>query len=272
MINNLNWLWNSGLFLLGLCLGSFFNVVVYRTLEDEEWVNSRSKCEACGKKLRWFDNIPLVSFLLLKGKCRSCGQQISLIHPLVELATGLGLVLTSFFVLRFKIPTSPTFWLAFVFWSLVFLASWLIFLFDLKAMIIPDKLVWILTLLGLLKTTLELTSNLVSRHQFFLNLVVTAALVLFFLLLWFITDKKGFGLGDVKLALPLGLILGYPSLIIGVFLAFIIGAIWGIILIITNKRKFGQVIPFGPFLIVGFWFSLIWGQQLWHYYWYQLII
>lgn len=272
MINLASWFWNGGLFLLGLCLGSFFNVVVSRSLKEESWVAGRSKCDHCKQQLKWFDNIPLLSFLILKGRCRFCEKRISLIHPIIELATGFGLSFISFIILGLNFPQSPTQWLLLSFWICVFLISWLIFLFDLAAMIIPNKLVWLMTLLGLLKIMLQLTSDLISQQQLWLDLTVTFSLILFFLLLWLITGKKGFGLGDVKLALPLGLILGYPRLIVGVFLAFMIGGIWGIILIAFKRKKFGQVIPFGPFLIVGFWFSLIWGQQLWHYYWYQLII
>ncbi len=90
---------------------------------------------------------------------------------------------------------------------------------------------------------------------------------MFFLALYFGTKKKGFGLGDVKLILPLTLILGYPNSIIGVFFAFIIGGIWGIILLAIGKKKIGQVLPFGPFLVVGAWIAMVCGEQLWQAYW-----
>lgn len=272
MTNFINWFWNGGLFLVGLCLGSFFNVIIFRSLNNENWLGGRSKCDHCGQQLHWYDNVPLVSFLILKGRSRCCQQTISLIHPLVELATGIGLVTVSWAVMKFQVPQNINHILIFSFWCLVFAVSWLVFLFDLKAMIIPDSLVLVLTFLSLIKITLFLSSGLLTQDQLLIDFGVTLALVLFFLSLWWITGKKGFGLGDVKLAFPLGLILGYPSLIVGVFLAFIIGAIWGIILIINQKKKFGQVLPFGPFLVTGFWFSLIWGTELWDYYWHQLII
>lgn len=255
------------LFLLGTALGSFFNVVVYRTLQDKDWVRERSECEACGKKIAWHDNIPLLSFILLRGKCRYCGQSIGLIHPLVELLTGLGLVATAFIVQGPALPSSLFSTLALAFWIIVFLVSWLIFLFDFKAMIIPDFLVILLTLLAAAKLIYQFWAGDLSWAGLTADLFSTLALVLLFLSLWLITNKKGFGLGDVKLAAPLGLLLGLPQIIVGVFSAFIIGAVWGIILIVAGSKKFGQTIAFGPFLVIGFWLSLIWGQKLWAYYW-----
>ncbi|MBD3250195.1 MAG: hypothetical protein GF381_01310 [Candidatus Pacebacteria bacterium] len=259
--------WNLVLFFAGLSIGSFLSVIVQRSLAGKSWVRGRSQCDHCKKVILWYDNIPLVSFFLLRGRCRFCRQPIAFFHPLLEFLTGIGFVLTSWFSFGGLPPASFTQAAILVFWLLVFTVSWLIFWFDWQAMIIPDLLVIVLGGLALLRLGWLYLFHFLSPTQLLTTLAATVGLSLFFLSLWLITKRQGFGLGDVKLAIPLGLLLGFPQLIIGVFSAFIIGAVWGIILIISGRKKFGQVVPFGPFLIVGLWLALAWGQKLWLTYW-----
>ena len=250
------------IFIVGTFFGSFLNVILYRHgRKKESWFKGRSHCEYCSKPIAWYDNIPLLSYLLLGGKCRHCHHRISFIHPAHEFLTGSlfvfsGWLITESVFFDWGSQTSPL-W-AFIYLALVNSFLWLVLLFDLKYMLIPDPLVAVLSILAIVKLLFFFSWSAV---------IVALVIFLFFLALYFGTKKKGFGLGDVKLILPLTLILGYPNSIIGVFLAFIIGGIWGIILLVTGKKKIGQVLPFGPFLVVGVWMAMVYGEQLWQAYW-----
>ncbi len=255
-------------FIFGVIFGSFFNVIVYRAGQDEEtWTKGASHCEDCGRPLSWYDNIPLLSYLFLKGKCRSCGGKISIIHPLVELATGLVFVFSAYLALNFfLLPALLPFNLVF---SLILSLAvnsifWLIMLFDLKYMVIPDQLVAVLAVIAFLWRFLNFSFG---QTQLLYSLISSVSFLIFFLILWLITKRKGMGLGDIKLIAPLTFLLGFPLSIIGVFFAFIIGGIWGIILLLAGRKKWGQVLPFGPFLIVGAWIALAWGDSIWQAYW-----
>jgi len=250
------------IFIVGTFFGSFLNVILYRHgHKKESWVKGRSHCEHCNKQIAWYDNIPLLSYSLLSGKCRHCRHQISLIHPAHEFLTGAlfvfsGWLVTDAVFLNVLSQVSPL--LAFIYIALINGLLWLVLLFDLKYMLIPNPLVAVLSILAIVKLI------------FFFSwptIIATIIIFLFFLALYFGTKKKGFGLGDVKLILPLALILGYPNSTIGVFFAFIIGGIWGIILLVTGKKKIGQVLPFGPFLVIGAWIAMVCGEQLWQAYW-----
>lgn len=259
-------------FIFGIIFGSFFNVIVYRAGQDDEtWTKGASHCENCNHSLAWYDNIPLLSYLLLKGKCRYCGSKISVIHPLVELATGLVFVFSAYLALNFfLLPASPL--LSYRFLSLILSIVvnsilWLILLIDLKYMLIPDQLVAALLFLALFWQYVNFS---MGRTAVLHSLISSISFLMFFLILWLITKRKGMGLGDIKLIAPLTFLVGYPRSIVGVFFAFIIGGIWGIILLLVGRKKWGQVLPFGPFLIVGAWIALAWGQSIWQAYW-QLI-
>lgn len=265
------WFWWLWLFVSGTCLASFLSVVVDRTLVEKDWTKGRSRCDHCSSLIAWYDNIPLLSFLLLRGRCRNCSQPIDSSLFLRELVLGFSFPLISFALFGLSLPSTPLAWLQLGLWLLILIVTWLIFWFDLKALIIPNSLVVGLLALSLVKLVLNLFSTRFSWLLLAQDVLPALLLVLFFGGLWVITHQKGFGMGDVKLALPLGLLAGFPEIIIMVFSAFIIGAIWGIILLITGQKKFGQVLPFGPFLLIGFWISLIWGDLLWQAYW-QLLI
>ena len=142
----------------------------------------------------------------------------------------------------------------------------MIVLADLLYYIIPDTMVIILSIL-----TITYRVILVSYGEMQLNDLLwaagsTAVVASFFVALWFFSKGKGMGLGDAKLMVPLGLLLGWPSIIVGVFFAFVAGAVVGLSLIVTGKKRFGQVIPFGPFLIVGACVALVWGDQIINWY------
>lgn len=235
------------LFVFGLCVGSFLNVVVYRLNHNLSPLLGRSFCPQCKKKITWQDNIPLLSFVLLRGKCRFCKKSISLQYPLVELATGV------FTVSVFSLQPS-------VFSLLITYALIALFVSDLRYRTIPDKIVYPAIGLAILYSISNF--QLPITNYFFSGLGAAG----FFLCLVLITRGKGMGMGDVKLAGLMGLILGWPKIVVAFYLAFLTGAIAGVILILLGKKRFGEHIPFGPFLTGATWVSLFWGQIIWQFY------
>lgn len=255
------------LFALGCVVGSFLNVVVYRTVEQQSWVTGRSKCESCGHQIRWFDNIPLVSYLLLGGKCRDCKTPISMTHPVIELLTGSLFVWWYWFgAFFFQLSHSPFQTIQPLFWLLVGILLLMIVVSDFMYFIIPDTIVAILFVLTILYRITLVWFGVMQVSDLLWSLVAMTVAFLFFGSLWLITKGKGFGMGDVKLVVPLALLLGWQKIFVGLFLAFLFGAIFGVVLIVLGKKRFGEVIPFGPFIVLGSITALIFGQNLLQWY------
>ncbi len=249
-------------FIFGLTLGSFLNSIIYRLPSGESFLIQRSYCPYCKHKLGWKDLIPIFSFLILKGKCRYCHQPISLQYPLVELATGILSVLI-FWIFNFGFD------LAFGFWNLIFylvIACFLIiiFVYDLKHYIIPDKIIYPAITLALIFNFQLSIFNQFSILKFSIYSALGAAA--FFGAIVLMSRGKWMGVGDVKLAFFMGLFLGFPNILIALFLAFFIGAIIGIGLIISGKKTLKSEVPFGPFLVVGTFTALFWGQAIINWY------
>jgi leader peptidase (prepilin peptidase) / N-methyltransferase len=247
------------IFILGLFVGSFLNVLADRLPRNETVIKGRSHCEKCKKDLAWYDLIPLLSFIFLKGRCRYCRVRLSYYYPMVEFVTGILFVLTALFVLEspqfqisnFKFQINSQFLNFHLLISLayyLFIVSSLIVVFftDLKYGIIPDKII----LPAILISFLYLILN--ANYLILPYLLSAVGACLFFLLLFLITKGKGMGFGDVKFAFLMGLILGFPNIVISLYIAFLTGAIVGVILVIWRKKKIsGASIPFGPFLVLG---------------------
>lgn len=255
------------LFILGTAVGSFLNVVIYRTAQGESWVKGRSHCEKCKKMIAWYDNFPLLSFVLLGGKCRHCKTSLSLSHPVIEGITGVLFVWWYFAgFLFFKLTQQPFVVLQPVFWLAVGLILLVILVVDLKEMIIPDTAVALLFVIVILYRVGLVAFGVMQVNDLLLSLITMVAAGAFFFLLWFTTKGRGMGFGDVKLAFPLGLLLGWPQVLVWIFFSFLIGALVGIGLLISKRVKLKQAVPFGPFLIAGTLVSLIWGDQLFSWY------
>ncbi len=255
-------------FIFGLFIGSFVNVVVMRTLRGEDFVRGRSHCDRCGRTLTWYELIPLLSFLALRGKCRTCHQEIDIMHPIVEFITATlfawwWLIGFAFFRLTFT-PIlqiiQPLFWL------LAGIILLIILIIDLKSYFIPDWATLALFWLILLYRLFLIFAGIYRPIDFAWSMLGAALLLLSFLSLWLITKKRGFGFGDVKLIFPLALIMGWPDMWVGVWLSFLIGAVVGVGLILVGKKKFGQAVPFAPFLILGTLLSLMYGDSLLSWY------
>ncbi|PIW90288.1 MAG: prepilin peptidase [Candidatus Nealsonbacteria bacterium CG_4_8_14_3_um_filter_40_11] len=268
----LNHLFYLAIPLFGLVMGSFLNCIIYRLQTGESFLKGRSFCPHCRHELSWQDLIPVFSFLILKGRCRYCQKPISWQYPLVELATGI-IFLLIVWNLEFGICLEFGIW-NLLFYLLISCFLIIIFVYDLKHYIIPDAVIYPAIAIAFLYQLFRML-NFVNWNLFgiwnvesgILRPISSAFLAsLFFLAIVFLSQGKWMGLGDVKLAFLMGLFLGFPNILVALFLAFFIGAIIGIGLIISGKRTLKSEVPFGPFLITGTFIALFWGNQITNWY------
>ncbi len=248
------------IFLSGLIVGSFLNSIIYRLPTGESFLFKRSYCPHCKHRLGWRDLIPLLSFLILRGKCRYCKKPISWQYPLIESATGLLFVLI-FWILNFNSLIGE--W-ALVFYLLITCFLIVIFAYDLKHYIIPDQVIYPAIIITLIFNFQFLISKQFSTFNYLILSAVLAAA--FFLTIVLISRGKWMGAGDVKLAFLMGLFLGWPNILVALFLAFFIGAIIGVGLIASQRKTLRSEIPFGPFLVAGTFIALFWGQDIINWY------
>lgn len=251
------------LFIFGLLVGSFLNVVLFRFGTGEGVVSGRSRCNACKETIAWYDNIPLVSFVALRGKCRKCGAGISWQYPAVELATAL---LFAFAGKEFYVPGSVDAALQTTFALGLIGALLVIFVYDLSHMEIPVSalgfgILWtVFSLFSLWYLALPREAFLDSR--LFSGLVGGAIAFLLFYALVFFSKETWMGEGDAWLALLLGLVVGWQLLLPALTLAFGSGAIVGIALVAMRKKGMQSRIPFGPFLAASVLFMLFFGRMV----------
>ena len=235
-------------FILGAIVGSFLNVLIYRLPRKIEVVYSRSFCPECGHKLGFFDLIPLLSYILLKGKCRYCGEKISFIYPLVEFLTGVIFVI-SFIYYGFSI-----FYLKFIIFSSILIV---ISIIDLKTMEIMDGPLYFGLFMGVIFLLIE--KNFINT----LYGIVIAPLIFFLII---VLSKGGMGGGDLKLSFLFGLYLSFPKIIPWFFLSFLIGFIPAIYLLITKKATRKTPLPFGPFMAISGIIVFLFGNQIIRFY------
>ena len=228
---------------LGLVIGSFLAAWSYRLPRSKSISNSkgRSACPKCGHAIFWYDNIPLLSYLVLRGRCRNCNKKISLRYPLIEFSTLLIYLLIYFYRPTILANIYPLPYLLFVATLLI-----MIFVVDVEHMIIPDELVFA----GIFVTFLLFL--ITGSQSLFPNFLAGFAISILLLSINLLTRGRGMGLGDVKLAVFMGAILGLELSIIWIFLSFIIGGIFAFLLIIFRLARLADRVPFAPFLIIGF--------------------
>lgn len=255
------------LFVLGTIIGSFLNVVIYRTVAGESWAKGRSHCEHCKKQIRWYDNVPLLSYVVLRGKCRFCKTSIAISHPVVEFLTGTLFVWWywggTFF---FHLTEQPFHYVQPLFWLTVGILLLIVFFADALYSIIPDEVVLILSVLTLAYRFSLTLSHVMQPADFIKTLLAAVMCCVFFWALRFVTKERGMGLGDVKFAIPFSLLLGWPATLLGVFLSFMIGALVATGLLLLKKKKMKQTIPFGPFMVASLLITLLWGNQILQWY------
>ncbi len=235
--------------LVGLVVGSFLNVVIYRVPRRESIAWPASQCPACGHPIRWYDNVPVVSWAALGGKCRDCGGRISLRYPLVESLTG-----ASFLIAALVIGTEPRLLVTAAFIAVLIAITFI----DIDHRIIPDRIVLPATLIGL-AASIALQP---ARWWVFIAAALGAGGFLFMLgLIW----AGGMGFGDVKMALMMGSVLG-PSVIVAMFVAFLVGGLSGVVALVSGRKGRRDKMPFGPFLAAGSALAALWGAPILHSY------
>jgi leader peptidase (prepilin peptidase)/N-methyltransferase len=235
--------------LLGACLGSFANVLIYRIPENKSIYSPGSYCPCCKHPIRWYDNIPVLSFILLSGKCRHCHKKISLRYLLVELFTTLAIV---FFWLKFKYS------ILFAGYAILALCFIVISVIDIKHNIIPDILTVPLILFGLIFSPfnryLGIKAAIPARIVGSM-LGIACGIIVFYMICILgrkIFRKEALGGGDIKLVGAIGAFLGCRGLLLSIFLGSLLGTIIALISIyVTKKTSWGSYLPYGPFLCLG---------------------
>ncbi|KKQ52203.1 MAG: Type 4 prepilin-like protein leader peptide-processing enzyme [Parcubacteria group bacterium GW2011_GWD2_38_11] len=238
--------------LLGLIIGSFLNAVVYR-LNAVESLMERSHCPHCSKKVRWFDNVPLLSFILLSARCRDCGEKISWQYPIVEVVTGIIFALIgNYFFHSFDFAS----WTLTAYYLVIFSILMVIFVYDFKYMEIPMLVLWLgvgVSLAYFLFADWQNFGNAASILDLQLISGIVGGLVAggFFYALAAYSKETWMGYGDAYLGLLVGLVVGWPNVIVALMLSFTIGALVSVGLIVVSKKTMKSQVPFAPFLITG---------------------
>jgi len=266
------------LFVFGALIGSFLNVVIYRlpVMMQREWRNDclefleqppvaeqerfdlsvpRSRCGNCGHQITALENIPMISYLLLGGKCRGCNTRISLQYPLVELFTAIISVVVGWHF-GVSLQTLAALLLS---WCLIAASG-----IDISHKLLPDNitlpLLWLGILLALFDVFVSLEDSVLGAMLGYLSLWSVYMLFKLF------TGKEGMGYGDFKLLAMLGAWLGWKPLLVVILTSSLVGAIVGISMILLKKTERGTQIPFGPYLAAAGWMTLLWGDQLTRFY------
>lgn len=254
------------LFILGICLGSFINALTWRLHQKKDWVNGRSQCPLCGHALAAFDLIPILSWLILRCRCRYCHQAISKQYPLVELATGLIFALSYIYWPADISEPGQKILLITYLASLVGLIALL--LYDLKWMLLPNGLIYPSLLVAGVGEALYLIFYATDKPIFVLNwfFSVVIASGLFFLL-FIISEGKWIGFGDVRLGLITGTLLHLPSKsLLMIFLASVLGLIFVLPSLLRGQRRLTARLPFGPFLIISTAICMLFGASFINWY------
>ena len=241
--------------ILGGLWGSFANVCIYRLPNDKGVVSGRSHCPKCKKKIIWYDNIPIISYLILNAKCRNCKSRISLQYPIVEMINIL-----SFLIIYFLFGISLTT----IFFMVLGLSFLIIFFIDLKYFIIPNSLTFSMMILGFIKS---FDPNLDSIFPNYINSLIGGFFgygIIFSIIFFYkqIRKKEGMGLGDAKLLAVIGFWFGWISIPFVIFLSSIFALVFVAPDLIKKNKKMSSQIPFGPHIILATIFYLLFKNNL----------
>ncbi|QQG50005.1 MAG: prepilin peptidase [Candidatus Berkelbacteria bacterium] len=246
-------------FIFGLIIGSFLNVVIARFDDWQSIMRGRSHCPKCKKSLSWFDLIPLLSYVVLRGRCRHCQQPISAQYPIVEFSTA-ALVAAGYYLV-FVIADLAG-WqgvAAFIAYIVTISALVTIFFHDLYEMLVPEVMSYVALIGATVFSLFYHQDPLVTLYGGLAALIPIALLV-------YPTRGIWMGEGDVKIAAALGLLVGWPSAVVFLVGSFIIGGIFGAYLLLRGQVKLKSAVPFAPFLIIAGLLALYWGPQLVEWY------
>ncbi len=259
------------LFILGLLVGSFLSVVISRLDTKEGFLKGRSRCPKCKAKILAKDLVPIFSYLILKGKCRKCGENISLFYPIIEITTGFLFALT--YIRFYDVLGGPNLYLFLLLHFFIISVLLVIFAFDSVNYLIPDKIVipsiivvFIFSCMNILLNP-TLGSDFLLYRPFLVNLIWGVIIGGgFFASLVLISSEKWMGWGDVKLGVFLGIALGYPLILVTIFSSFIIGTLYSLALIVLKMKTRKDIIPFGPFLVLGAFVAIFLGKYILNWY------
>ncbi|MGI6748524.1 MAG: prepilin peptidase [Anaerovoracaceae bacterium] len=236
-------------FILGLLTGSFLNVCICRIPLGKNFVKGRSYCPSCDALIPWYCNIPLLSYIFLKGKCKHCGNKISLIYPVVELLNAL-LYLAALYLYGLTLQT--------LFVAILFSVLIIIAFIDLKHLIIPDGLVVFIIILSIINAVYMVIAQGEPWHTFVIGFFA-ASVPLFILGLVY---PDGMGGGDIKLMAAAGLFMGWKLILLSLFIGAIYGGIVSIFIVIGKKESMKTAIPFGPMLSLGIVTCILLGEKI----------
>ena len=242
-------------FVLGTIIGSFLNVVIYRVPLKQSIVFPSSHCTSCNERLKFFDLIPIISWILLRGNCRYCKTKVSYRYPLVELLTGAVFLLT-----YISVGVDKKLIVYFVFTSILIADTFI----DVDHLILPDKLhifaLFTYILFNILTPFIDWKDSLLGALMGMIPLFI----------LFLLTRGNGMGFGDVKFMAVIGLYLGWRQTLLALLLSFILGGFFGIILLISKIKNRNDPIPFGPWIAIAAFISMNWGKEIIDWYWHLL--
>jgi prepilin signal peptidase PulO-like enzyme (type II secretory pathway) len=246
-------------------------VVIYRFSHDKSPMDGRSRCPKCNKLIRWYHNIPVLSYIVLRGRCADCKKNISIVYPLVELLTGV--MFAWWFVIGssfFRLLDSPWTLVQPIYWLFVGMMSIVVVVADYLYMIIPLPInLGLLSVTFIYRLALAMTSQMMWM-DFYTSLlagVVWAGVL--WSIRWLVLKIKGVeavGLADVILALSLGMILGWQQSLVAFLLSYLVGTVVLLPLLVLGIKKRTDMVPFGPFMVIGALLSLLWGSDIFAWY------
>lgn len=235
-------------FLFGIVIGSFLNVCIYRIPKKEDIVRTRSHCMSCGYQLKWYDMFPVISYVALGGRCRKCKARLSVQYPLIEALNGIAYVV----VLLVKGVSVES-----LLYCLLFSALLVLSIIDFRTYEIPLGINLFILALGLIRLATDFT----NRTEYLVGLVSVSAVLA---ILYYATKGRAIGGGDVKLMAACGLLLGWKLVI----MAFLLGCVLGSIIHVIRMKVYGEsrVLAMGPYLSMGVFIAVLWGDQMLQWY------
>lgn len=251
---------------LGLCFGSFVNALVWRIHTGRDWVRARSQCPKCHHELAWYDLVPLFSFLSLRGKCRYCHKPISWQYPIVEAATALTFVVSYYYWSGGVFGVGD--WVLLVTWLATSVGLVALLVYDVRWMILPNRIIYPTLAIAASGRLIYILSFEPSKPRalaaWLLSVAIASGL---FWIIFMVSRGRWIGYGDVRLGLILGTVLADSAQsVLMIFTAAVLGSLVAIPLLLSGKKSISSRLPFGPFLIVGTFFVLIYGQSVINWY------
>lgn len=238
-------------FIFGICIGSFLNVVIYRVPNGISVVKGRSYCTICKKQIKFYDNIPILSWIILKGKCRNCKSPISIRYLIIELLGGISALLCSYCYGLFTVKTLVIFIACVILISIAYI--------DYDIMIIPNGLNIALIFPAVISIFVFNNVKIIER-------VIGFLCVSLFMLILTVIINGAFGGGDIKLMAVAGFMLGYKSILLAFMIGIIFTGIYAIVKVLAKKLSKDDHIAFGPGLCIGIYFSMLYGKQILDWY------